>query len=119
MTTKDELSRQDEKRTDKKDETLDRSGIELLDKICSQTMVNWDLDKFRRTHGTLLFCIETALNSYSEAYHKGRVESISSGEFKKESTDYGKRAYSGHFAGEEPEYHYINGMKRFKSMLLK
>ena len=77
MTTKDELNRQTEKRTDKKYETLDRSGIELLDKICSMTMVNWDLDEFRRTHGTLLFCIETALDSHAEAYHKYRVNAIS------------------------------------------
>ena len=77
MATKDELNRQTEKRTDKKYETLDRSGIELLDKICSMTMVNWDLDEFRRTHGTLLFCIETALDSHAEAHHRSMVNSIS------------------------------------------
>lgn len=31
--------------------------------------------------------------------------------------DYQTRAYSGHFAGEEPEYHYRNGMEEMLRIL--
>ena len=68
MTTKDELNGQTEKRTDKKDETLDRA-----EELKKELVFRWGFQRGEPVWD--LF--KNELDEYAEAYYKYRVNAIS------------------------------------------
>ena len=94
------------------------SKIELLDELCGSMMVNWDLEDFKRTHGTLLFCIETTINAYAHFHHIEKVNAISDGNnILKKQSEIVKQRLSYHFGDTNNKWNFPRELPFMKEFL--